>query len=305
MDIVTALAVLSPFPVDMQESTLTYQGSFHPRIIPVTSIEPADRKSILSHGTTTDPELPVRIALALNDEQLAWQLLDALPPQHNNSSSLDEHIRNWVQRQLTARNYAIVDLQHIVFQKSIKLNKRDINRAHQSVIDMFSSLQWPLWHGPLLISHDKAASETQLVQRTVLPEIILSTKDLNDLALSQAICRLAMARYQRGQQQLAPWLQVGLAEIIRNKCDGSGPSPRSMLKIRNKAGIPTIRHMFQATKADAIDVKLAKACVAPLVHTRHKHRLHNLFELLINDVSSEAAIKIAYQRDMHSLIGKP
>ena len=305
MDIVTALAVLSPFPVDMQETTLTYRGSFHPRMLAVAAKNDDDLADILQHASTRDPEMGIRIALSLEKEALAWTLLDALPVQHNVSSSLDMRMRRWVAHNLDQRQISHTELSTLILVKQPLLKNRAATRAMNSVQEMLSSLHWPLWHGPLLISMDTEASETRIIKRALMPEIILHDPQTDEVALSQAICALALQRYERGQHHLPLWLRQGLLAVVRHKCEGSGPSPRRMHSLRQTKGLAQLRQLFHARQEQDLDHALAKAVVAPLVHTRQKHRLANLCELLINNMDSANAIKIAYGRDLQSLIDEP
>lgn len=305
MDIVTALAVLSPFPIEMQENTLTYRGSFHPRIVAVAAKNDPDLAEILIHAQSPNPEMGIRIALALKQETLAWRLLDTLPTQHNISSSLDKQMRSWVAQTLRQRGIAYNELNTLILTKNLRLKNRAATRALSSVQDMLSSLHWPLWHGPLVVGMEDPQTQARMISRALMPEIIVPAHAANEIALSQHICELAILRYERGQQQLPLWLRQGLLNIVPHKCEGSGPSPRRMHKIRQEQGHAAIRQLFLVSQTKDLDQALAKAIVAPLVHTKQKHRLANLCELLLNNMDSENAIKITYGRDLQSLIDEP
>jgi hypothetical protein len=305
MDIVTALAVLSPFPVDMHDNHLNYQGAYHPRMIPTQVLDQQQLEHHLLHGISSDPEKPAIIALSLNHQELAWRFLDGLPSQHNISANLDRSMRQWVQAQLTKHNIQS-DGSHFYIKENAhnKLKtKRIIEKADNSVRSMLNAIQWPLWQGPLLIGQGE---KTVIQAQPLLPSITLSKEEWNEAGFSAALCRLALLRYQKGSDQNIPeWITTGLSLVAQHKTEGSGPSPRRMLRLRQQAGKTAIKNMWDDTLQQAFDPELAKACCAPLVHTREKHKLASLLTLLHNQVDIEQAISIAYGRSLDSLLSKP
>ena len=305
MDIVTALAVLSPFPVDMQEQHLSYQGAYHPRIIPVEALNHEQLSKHLLNGISTDSEIPILIALRLNKEELTWQFLDNLSPQHNISAKLDHQMRQWVQQKLKQHEIPSNGASFYINAKAhntIKM-KRIITKADSSVRSMLNALQWPLWHGPVLFE----LGDTQKIHaHPLMPVITLEKNQWNEHGLSAALCRLSLLRYQKGTAaQIPEWILQGLSLVAQHKTEGSGPSPRKMLKLRQKAGATAIKNMWNKIHGQAFSADLAKACCAPLVHTRHKHKLASFLTLLNNQIDVEQAMRIAYQRDLSSLLSKP
>lgn len=302
MDIVSALAILSPVPGEMHDQSLFFAGSLHPVTIPLQSLSQKQRRHLLRHGSSSDQEAALSLALKSGDEMLSWELYNRLSLEHVLSASVDLQIRSWVAGQLKAMDMP-ADGSHIRIKAEraqLQQLKRRMQHIESSVRHMLSSLPWPLWSGPLLIV---AADEDAIVERPVLPILRISAASWNEAGVSAALCRLALQRYQQGGQELPIWLLSGLSQVAAAKTSGTGPSPRRMLRRRQRAGKEAIQAMWQGQQD--FDAELAMAVCAPLAHTRHRHRLGSLIALLNHDVAVERALIIAYQRDLDSLLKKP
>ncbi len=302
MDIVSAIAVLSPFPVEIDQDRLYFAGAFHPQCISAQILNKEQRRLVLQQTPTRNPESSIMLALRFDDEELAWSLLNQLSFKFVPSPDLDLRIKAWSAKQLAALklNAEGPNIRLALSTSHNQKLRRKVQRAETSVRSMLSSLPWPMWFGPLVIHESEQAA---IISRPITPLIQLPEKQLNEEEISKALCRIALERYQQGQSALPEWLMTGLGEVAVHKTLGTGPSPKRMLKIRSAAGLQNIRDL--CVNNAIVDPKLACAVCAPLVHTRNKHKLASFIALINNKVDAESAFKIAYGRDFKSLIENP
>ena len=312
MDIVSALAVLSPYPVEMHPAHLVYSGTYHPLIVSCAELTPAQRQVHLSKGSSSDPDAAILLALLADDSELAWSLLNDKSLRYAPAAELDLRLKWWVAEQLAALNLPATGA-HLHVRNTEKKNPHSVRKIHlaeQSIQEMFSSLPWPLWSGPLLIQKIDAKKPETIQTRPVFPIINLNDAHWNELDAGAAIAELVLQRYRQGGAPWPQWLIVGMREVAKHKVDGSGPSPRRMLKIRQKAGADAAHQLWKHKRSsDSIfteqDTDLAKAYCAVLMHTRHKHKLASFLALLSNQIDPALAFQISYERSMDSLIEKP
>ncbi len=312
MDIVSALAVLSPYPVEMHPAHLVYSGSYHPVIIPSAELSPAQRQVHLSQGSSSDPDAAILLALLAGDSELAWSLLNAKSLRYVPNAELDLRLKWWVAQELAALNLPASGA-HMHVLNPDRQNPhtvRKIQLAEQHIQEMFSSFSWPLWSGPLLIRKIDERIPESIRTRPVFPIINLHEQHWNDMDAGAAMAELVLERYRQGGDPWPQWLVVGIREIAKHKVDGSGPSPRRMLGIRKKAGTEAIHHLWKHKRQpDSVlsdsETNLAKAYCAVLMHTRHKHKFASFLALLSNKIDPALAFQIAYDRSLTSLLEQP
>ena len=94
-----------------------------------------------------------------------------------------------------------------------------------------------------------------------------------------------------------PWTS-NLWVYDKAKTRGEGPSPALMLDRRQQAGRAALATLLADPKPDPA---LAMALCAPLVHSRRRHLLPNLLDLLRGGAGGEGAIHIAYDLTLDQL----
>jgi hypothetical protein len=172
--------------------------------------------------------------------------------------------------------------------------------------EMLASLAWPRWVGPVVVVAEDLGARDPMPGKRFLPRPALPMVRLdspNDHVtrgeqLSVELTRLVLALEQAPTNGWPPWLRTGLEEVVKAKVRGEGPSPLKMLGIRQRAGANALAELLLDPTPDP---ELAGALCAPLVHTRRRHLLVNLLDLLRGGAQSAGAIQVAYGLTLQQL----
>lgn len=302
MDIVSALAILSPFPVEIQEKYYTFAGSYHPIIIPTATLSPEQHHSFLSNGHSSNIEAAFLIALRIHDYQLAWDLYERIPPEHIPSINMNNQTQLWIAHELALKKIPN-DLNGVVIRSSQPTHRKKLKncqRIRSSLFQSYSSLPKILWTGPILLED---ADSNAIIPRPLLPTIQLDNASWTDDEICRHMSRLILQRYKPPAQGWPQWLLAGLAEVTLAQFRGQGPSPRKMLRIRSNAGAQAIRALWKdPTATDSDKQQLAQALCAPLIHSRTRQHLASFLDLIRNDLDPASAYRIAYGLSLEDLL---
>jgi hypothetical protein len=307
MDLTALLHALQPTPKVVDRHAVTWCGTMVPLVLPLEGLRPADRARVVLGQDSLPIDLRVEAALnaGLTDE--AWALIIRTPGPVTRSVGLDVVLANWAAHEqarlglpgtrdpllvLTANNRPVPGL--------------DAAIALATTRELFSSLAWPRWSGAVVVvagdlgDHDPLAGKQRLV-RPALPMLRLG-ESAPGITRSELLCveltRLVLDLEATPASGWPAWLRIGLAEVAKAKMRGEGPSPLKMQSIRQRAGAGKMAELLLNPKPDA---ELAGAICAPLVHTRRRHLLVNLLDLLRGGAQSAGAIQVAYGLTLQQL----
>ncbi len=314
MDPALALSALTQQPVVIERSTAELRGELLPVLIPLAALPPAARAQwLLPHE---EIELATRVSAALEAglERPAWTLIA-----HQTNplvGRLDLVLNLWCARELARlglsgrQNGWLVVITGAPGAPATPVPaglESDTTLALASVHDMFSSLNWPRWSGPLLLvvgqpaAGDPAPGREELI-RPALPVLRMrppaaGTTPAEDLAARLATVVLELTAPPARGWPL--WLQFGLEEVAKAKVRGEGPSPLRMLALRQQAGAAALTALLTAP---APERALCAALCAPLVHTKRRPQLPNFLDLLRHDVDVAGALRLAYGLTIDQLV---
>jgi hypothetical protein len=297
MDPAAVLLPLADQPAVITHQTAFIRGAWLPLAIPLAAVpaSPRARWLLARPDLALDERVDAALAAGLDEE--AWKLtIRAAVPV---SGHLDLVLGAWAARELARLQApAATGAVLVLADREQGRLSLDAATAMASARDTLLHLPWPRWSGPLVVMvgtpaiHDPAPGADQAT-RPALPVIRLHpvAGSTPGEALAARICQLALDLTAPPPAGWPPWLRIGLAEVARAKVRGEGPSPLRMLEIRQQAGVDLLRRLLSDRVPDA---QLAMAVCAPLVHTRRRHLLPNLLDLLRGAGDSEGALRIAY-----------
>jgi hypothetical protein len=307
VDLLLALLVIKG-PVDIDRDAAVFAGALTPVVVPSAWLSPQARARWLS--AKTDAPLADRVAAALSaklpDE--AWRLVIARPQPPSSDPSLEVVIERWIAAEIAERGLpgraTAAALVVGVDGPPAKDIASAASGALADVAAMFEATGWPRWIGPVIVVADRSTAlidrERTRLTRPALPIVRIVDRCRGDLReeLADRFADLALSLAAPPPGGWPRWLVVGMREVAAAKARGEGPSPQGMLAIRAKAGA---RGVADALNDRLDDAALAEALCAPLVHSRRRHLLGNLLELLRHSVGSETALRIAYDLDAERL----
>ncbi len=309
MDIATALLCAPLPPAEFHPGCAVFPGAVTPIVVPLHDLpSKLQNQWIISnpHAALCDK---LHAAFQTDNEAAAWTLLDALPSRQVLDPQSDAIIRLWSAKTLANLQTSLpLDGRCIFLGAPLsQTQKYHIRTATQTIHELFSSLLRPAWIGPVLI---EVRSETntkkallvtdtykQTLSRPVLPalHVVLPDKKIDAQELQQMVaqilCRLTLQRLEKPDAPWPQWIQVGMELVAAERCAGTGPSPRAMRRIRQTAGNAAIVHALQTGEATP---DLAKALCEPLLHSKRRHHLSSLLDLLRNGTRTSDALRIAY-----------
>jgi hypothetical protein len=273
-----------------------------PIILPMTGLSVTVRARLLLQHTALPLESRVAAALEAGETTAAWELLIRSAGPASRTTSLQILLSQWSAKEL-ARLKLPAARDHV---QLISLNDKirrtiDVATAYNTVHDMMAGLTWPRWAGPLLViigdagERDPYPGITEII-RPALP-MVRMPEHTPGLTQSELLCvrmtEVSLALESPPTKGWPGWLTVGLQEVVKAKMRGEGPSPLKMLAIRQQAGLERLQQLMTDPQPDA---SLAMALCAPLVHTRRRHLLGNLLDLIRGGGSDagEGAIRVAY-----------
>jgi hypothetical protein len=307
MDPSALFLVLQPTPVTVDRHAVTWRGGLVPVVLPLMSLPVAPRaRLVLAHdGLPLEIRVGTALEAGLSDE--AWALVVRTPGPMTRSLGLDLVLAGWTARELARLGLpAPREAMLVLTANGRPAPGLDAATALGAIREMFSALAWPRWNGPLVVVADELGARDPMpgqrrIARPALPMVRvgpasdhLSRGELLAVELS----RLVLALEAAPSTGWPAWLQIGLEEVAKAKVRGEGPSPLKMLALRQRAGANALAEMLLDPTPDA---ELAGALCAPLVHTRRRHLLSNLLNLLRGGAQSAGAIQVAYGLTLQQL----
>lgn len=306
MDPASLFLVLQPAPIVVDRNAVLYRGALVPLVLPLAGLPAATRAQILIAHEATPLEVRLSAALDAGLLEAAWSLVMRNTGQNTRTPAVDLVLATWAAREqarlalpatrepcltLTANGHPVQGLEPAI--------------AMNTAREMLSGLAWPRWSGPLVVvvgdlgAKDPIPGQSRLV-RPALPIVRLGEQAgmTRSEALCLAITNLALDLEAAPAKGWPAWLRVGLGEVVKAKMRGEGPSPLKMFAIRQRAGTGAIAELLLDAKPNA---ELAGAVCAPLVHTRRRHLLGNLLDLLRGGAQSAGAIQVAYGLTLQQL----
>lgn len=307
MDPTALFLIIQPAPLTVDRHAVTWRGAMMPLVLPLNALPVAPRARLVlgEDGLPLDLRVGTALDAGLIDD--AWALLLRTPGPVTRSVGLDLVLGRWVaQEQARLALPATRDAILVLTANGRPLPGIDAAIALGATREMLSSLAWPRWVGPVVVVAEDLGTRDPMPGKRALPRPALPLVRLdppNDRItrgeqLSVELTRLVLALEQPPANGWPAWLRVGLEEIAKAKVRGEGPSPLKMLAIRQRAGANALAELLLDAKPD---VELAGALCAPLVHTRRRHLLINLLDLLRGGAQSAGAIQVAYGLTMQQL----
>jgi hypothetical protein len=300
MDPTALFLIMQQAPVSVDRQAVTWRGAMMPVVLPLTALPLGPRARVVLGEDALPLDLRIGTALdaGLTDE--AWALLLRTPGPVTRSVGLDLVLSGWASREqarlaLPATRDAVL----VLTATGRPLPGMDTAIPLGAIREMLSSLAWPRWAGPVIVVAEDLGTRDPmpgkfLLARPALPMVRLPASNeriTRSEQLGVELTRLVLALEQAPSTGWPAWLRVGLDEVAKAKVRGEGPSPLKMLAIRQRAGANALAELLLDPKPNA---ELAEALCAPLVHTRRRHLLINLLDLLRGGAQSASAIQVAY-----------
>ncbi len=307
MDPTVLFLVLQPTPVTVDRHAVTWRGGLVPVVMPLMSLPPVPRARIVLAHDSLPLEIRVGTALEAGLTDEAWALVVRTPGPVTRTLGLDLVLAGWTANELARLKLpATRDAIVVLTTNGRPVPGMDPATALGVTREMFSALAWPRWSGPVIVVADDLAARDPMpglprIMRPALPMLRVQRPaerlTLSEL-LSVELTRLVLALEPAPAGGWPAWLRIGLEEVAKAKVRGEGPSPLKMLAIRQRAGTNALAELLLDSTPDA---ELAGALCAPLVHTRRRHLLSNLLDLLRGGAQSAGAIQRAYGMTLQQL----
>lgn len=302
MDPSIVLVSIAPQPTGISSAAAVFDGALTPLVIP-TAWLPADVRArwFLRHASLPLSDR-IAAALAANFTDEAWKLLLRTVTSPMSDPRLELTLLTWQRKELQrlgipeSNSYVLVaggvekERKHLQTQAAGGLS---------DVHEMLEHIGWPRWSGAVLIVQgdgvfDALPQGQETMLRPVLPIVRCTGPKAGETPREQfaaRFCGLALDMCVPPDGGWPAWLALGLPEVAKAKARGEGPSPSQMLAIRQAAGKNGVADCLSAKNPPA---QLAMAICAPLAHSRRRHLLPNLLDLLRHGADSASALKIAY-----------
>lgn len=307
MDPTALLHALQPTPVVVDRHAVTWCGAILPLVLPLEGLRHADRARVVLGLDSLPLDLRVEAALTAGLTDEAWALIIRTPGPVTRSVGLDLALATWAAReQARLKLPGTRDPLLVLTANGRPVQGLETAFALSVTREIFSALAWPRWCGPVVVvagdlgEHDPLAGKPRVV-RPALPMVRLGDA-VAGTSRSELLCveltRLVLDLESAPATGWPAWLRIGLAEVAKAKVRGEGPSPLKMLSIRQRAGAGKMAELLLNPTPDA---ELASAICATLVHTRRRHLLANLLDLLRGGAQSAGAIQVAYGLTLQQL----
>ncbi len=307
MDPTALFNALQPAPVVIERAAVTWQGALLPVVIPLDGLPVTQRARLVLQHESLGVDLRVGAALDAGLTEEAWALVIRTPGPVTRSVGLDLTLSAWAAREQARLHLpATRDAIQVLTANERPLPGLDAAIALATTREMLAALSWPCWSGPVVLvvgdlgQRDPIPGSTRVL-RPALPILRLGTPPPGTTAselLVVELTRLALDLQTPPASGWPAWLHVGLEEVAKAKMRGEGPSPLKMLDIRQHAGAGALAELLLANKPDP---QLAEALCAPLVHTRRRHLLSNLLDVLRGGAQSAGAIQLVYGLSLQQL----
>lgn len=301
MDPTTLFMVLQPTPVVVDRHAVTWRGGLMPVMLPLMSLPAGPRAHIVLAHDSLPLEIRVSTALEAGLTDEAWALVVRTPGPVTRTVGLDLTLAGWTAHELARLGLPGTREEILVLTANGRPAPGMDPATAFGVIrrEVFPALAWPRWVGPVVVVADELAARDPMpgqtrIARPALPMLRVEQASegiTRSELLSVELTRLVLALEAGPATGWPAWLRVGLEEVAKAKVRGEGPSPLKMLAIRQRAGANALAELLLDPTPDA---ELAQALCAPLVHTKRRHLLSNLLNLLRGGAQSAGAIKLAY-----------
>lgn len=303
MDPASLFLVLQPTPVVVERHTVTWRGGLLPLVLPMAGLSAKQRAQLLLTNGSIDVDARVTAALdaGLTDE--AWSLVLRTPGPINRSIGLQLVLAGWAAREQMRLGLPATPSAVQIFSLDGKGRETtDAATVMSTIYDMLSALSWPRWAGPVVVIIGDLATKDpipglQRLARPALPIVRLGEPIIGitrNEQLGAELTRLTLELQSPPKNGWPAWLTIGLSEVAKAKMRGgiASPSPLKMHSIRQRAGTAGISALLVAVKPDS---ELSAAVCAYLVHSRRRHLLGKLFDLIRGGAQSEGALRIVYE----------
>lgn len=307
MDPTALFLVLRHEPVTIDRHAVTWAGPLLPLAVPLDALPPGPRARLVLGEDALPLDLRVGSALAVGLTDEAWALVLRTPGPVTRSVALELVLGSWAaQEQARLGLPATRDALLVLTTGGRPPPGVDGAIALGATREVLAALAWPRWVGPVVVVADDLGARDPMpghrqLARPALPIIRLDQpreRETRGELLGAELTRLALTLEPAPTGGWPAWLRVGLEEVTRAKVRGEGPSPLKMLGIRQRAGANALAELLLDPTPNA---ELAGALCAPLVHSRRRHLLANLLDLLRGGAQSAGAIQVAYGLSLQQL----
>ena len=307
MDLTALFLVLQPTPVTVDRHAVTWRGGLVPVVLPLMSLPTTPRARILLAHDSLPLEIRIGTALEAGLSDEAWSLIRRTPGPATSSLGLDLVLGGWMAHELARLGLPATRESILVLTTSGRTPAGlDSATALGVTREIFSALAWPRWTGPVVVVADDLGARDPMpgqlrITRPALPILRVGPGEgrvTRGELLSVELTRLVLALEVAPADGWPAWLRIGLEEVAKAKVRGEGPSPLKMLAIRQRAGTNALAELLLNPTPTA---ELAGALCAPLVHTKRRHLLPKLLNLLRGGAQSASAIQVAYGLTLQQL----
>lgn len=305
MDPLGLLLIMDPLPQRIDQRSAVFRGPLAPVVMPVEWLP----KDAAGRWALDDERLDItkRIRLALEGglEDEVWLRIQRHLRGRAMDSALLRELGRWAAEEQRRLGLPAADggvILHAPRAQRGATVQRDAARALQEVRQLFASLGWPRWAGPVVVVHPEITLEQQL--RPVLPiipwpQVEAGAGDLRG-QFGRAFAALALHHSAPPSDGWPSWLRMGLEQVASERAQGRLPSPLGALRQRQAAGLPAIQATLRGRQE--AEPELSYALVTLLTGERRQHRLPVFMDLLRNNVEADQALAIAYELSPQDLV---
>jgi hypothetical protein len=310
MDPGIVLVAIAPQPAEITAQSAVFTGSLMPIVVPVSWLPVEARARWFLQNATVPLADRIAAALAARFDDEAWRLLSRSVPAPAGDPRLDLTLLGWQRTELQRLQIQETNAYALVANGAANEQKQYQSQAASALGDVGEMLEhvgWPRWSGAVLIvpgndAFDALARDRESFPRPVLPLLRFAGPKAGEALREQfaeSLCGLALDLCAPPEDGWPAWLRTGLQQVAKAKARGEGPSPSRMLTVRQSVGKDGLNECLR-TKQPRPDI--AMAICAPLAHSKRRHLLPNLFDLLRHGSDSESALKIAYGLAVENLL---
>ena len=313
MDPASLFLVLQPTPVVVERHAVEWRGGLLPLILPMTGLTAKQRAQLMLTNGNLDLDARVTAALdaGLTDE--AWSLVIRMPGPITRTIGLQTILAGWAAREQMRLGLPVtqnaIQLLSENSHGGAPFDSTDSTKVMSTTHEMLSALSWPRWAGPVVVVIGDLAAKDPIPGRQRLVRSSLPIVRLSELTggttrneqLSAELIHLMLESQSPPKNGWPAWLSLGLSEVAKAKTRGgiASPSPLKMHSIRQRAGSAGITALLVAAKPDP---ELSAAVCAYLVHSRRRHLLGKLLDLIRGGAQSVGALRVAYDLTPEILI---
>jgi hypothetical protein len=308
MDAAALFLLLNTEPTLIDSRAISMRGGMTPIILPVSGLPPATLARLVINRQDLPLEHRVSAALAADDTASAWQLIIRSAGAAHRNIAVSNLLSHWSAKELDRLKLKPTRDVVLLLSNNDRIHHTmQVATTYNIIQEMLSGLRWPRWTGPLIVVMNDIGEQDPYpgidqIMRPALPMVRMSPATpgiTQSEALGVHLTTLTLALEAPPAAGWPAWLSVGLNEVAKAKIRGEGPSPLKMHSIRQEAGLKRLEQLFSDEKPDAT---LAMAVCAPLVHSRRRHLLGNLLDLLRGGAASPGAIHVAYGLTLNQLL---